>query len=316
MSTNDSSDDAGAEGGTAGTGAAAPRCGYVAFVGRPNVGKSTLLNRLVGQKVSITSSRPQTTRHTLLGIHTEGADQIIYVDTPGLHSAEKRALNRAMNRSARAALADVDVACMLVEAGRWTEADDMVLGLLGQARGARFLIINKADRMVPRQRLLPFMEACSKRAAFDEIIPLSALNGENLEALTDCIRARLPHAPHLFGDDAFTDRSERFLVAETIREKIMRRVGDELPHQITVTIEQWTQEPRVLVIHANILVEREGQRAIVIGHGGERLKQVGIDARRDIEELLGTHVRLELWVKVRGGWSDNESMLRNLGFTE
>jgi GTP-binding protein Era len=294
----------------------AQRCGYVAFVGRPNVGKSTLLNRLVGQKVSITSSRPQTTRHSLLGIHTEGADQIVYVDTPGLHSGERRALNRVMNRSARAALADVDVAAMLVEAGRWTAEDDMVLGLLAQARGARFLIVNKVDRVTPRERLLPFLEACGRRAAFDEIIPLSALKGDNLEPLIACIRARLPLAPHLFDEDAFTDRSERFLVAETIREKIMRRVGDELPHQLTVNIERWRQEGNTLVIHATILGEREGQRAIVIGHGGERLKVAGTEARRDIEALLDTHVRLELWVKVRSGWSDNDNMLRNLGFTD
>lgn len=292
------------------------RCGYVALVGRPNVGKSTLLNRLVGQKVSITSSRPQTTRHTLLGIHTEGRDQIVYVDTPGLHEGGKRALNRAMNRSARAAIADVDVAAMLVEAGRWTAEDDRVLELLGQATGARFLIVNKTDRLTPRSRVLPFLKACSERAPFDEIIPLSALKGDNLEALTGCIRARLPEAPHLFEADAFTDRSERFLVAETVREKLMRRVGDEIPHQVTVTIDRWQEDAQGLLINATILVEREGQRAIVIGHGGERLKQVGIDARREIEQLLDTHVRLELWVKVRGGWSDNENMLRNLGFTE
>ena len=290
------------------------RCGYVALVGRPNTGKSTLLNRLVGQKVSITSSRPQTTRHSLLGIHTEGRDQIVYVDTPGLHSSEKRALNRAMNRSARAALADVDVVAMLVEAGRWTEADDWVLGMLQQAGGARFLVINKCDRITPREKLLPFIEACSKRAAFDEIIPLSARQAQNLQALTDCIRARLPESPHLFEEDEFTDRTERFLVAETVREKLMRRVGDEIPHQITVMIERWRQEGNTLVIHATILVEREGQRAIVIGQGGERLKEVGIEARREIERLLDTHVRLELWVKVRGGWSDNERMLQSLGY--
>jgi GTP-binding protein Era len=292
------------------------RSGYVALVGRPNVGKSTLTNRLVGQKVSITSDRPQTTRHSLLGIRTEGNDQLVFVDTPGLHEGGKRALNRMMNRSARSSLADVDVVAFLVEAGKWTEADDWVLSLLAESRAAKLLVINKADRIRPREKLLPFIEACSKRADFDEIVPLSALKGHNVDALLECLRARLPASPHLFEADAITDRSERFLVAETVREKVMRRVGDELPHQITVAIDQWKREGKALVIHASILVEREGQKKIVIGQGGERLKQAGIDARRDIEALLDEHVRLELWVKVRGGWSDDEGMLRRLGYTE
>lgn len=292
------------------------RCGYVAFVGRPNVGKSTLLNRLIGQKVSITSSRPQTTRHVLLGIHTEGQDQIVFVDTPGLHSGGKRAINRAMNRAARSVFMDVDVVCMLVEALRWTDEDSRVLELLAGARGKRFLIVNKADRARPRERLLPFLQACAQRAEFDEIIPLSALKGENVEALSACIRGALPEAPHLFEADEFTDRSERFLVAEIVREKLMRRLGDELPHQLAVAVDRWHRADDALEIHLSVLVEREGQRAIVIGHGGERLKQVGIEARREIEALLEVHVRLELWVKVRGGWSDDDRMLRQLGLTE
>ena len=297
------------------------RCGYVGLVGRPNVGKSTLLNRLVGQKISITSDRPQTTRHNVLGIFTEGADQIIYVDTPGQHGTERRALNRLMNRSARSVLADVDVLLMLVEAGRWKPDDDLVLDRLlrdrdGAGGRAPLLVINKADMLKPPTRLLPFIDACSRRAQFAEIVPLSATTGQNVDRLLDCIRARLPKAVHLFPADQVTDRSERFMVAEIVREKIMRRVGEELPHQLTVGIERYAEEGPTLTIHCQILVEREGQKGIVVGHKGERLKLAGIEARRDIERLLDRHIRLELWVKVRGGWSDDERMLKQLGYED
>ena len=295
------------------------RSGYVALVGRPNVGKSTLLNRLLGQKISITSARPQTTRHLLLGIRTDGADQLIFVDTPGLHGGEKRALNRVMNRAARSVFADVDIVCMLVEAQRWSEDDARVLDLLDGARGRRVLVINKADRVRPRELLLPFMDACSRRADFDAIVPISAKDGENVDALLGVLRERLPEAPHLYGEDEITDRSERFLVAEIVREKLVRRLGDELPHQLAVEIERWNEGNEgddAVHIHVAVLVERDSQRAIVIGQGGSRLKQVGIDARRDVETLLERHVRLELWVKVRGGWSDDDRMLRRLGLSE
>lgn len=300
---------------------AVTRCGYVGLVGRANVGKSTLLNRLLGQKVSITSDRPQTTRHNLLGIHTEGDDQIIYVDTPGQHGTARRALNRLMNRQARSVLGDVDVLLMVVEAGRWKADDDLVLERVAAERGfegdrAALLVLNKADLVQPKEKLLPFLEACGRRAPFAEIIPVSATRGHNLDRLETCIRARLPQAPHLFPADQITDRTERFLVAEIVREKVMRRVGDELPHQLDVGIERWTEESGRLVIHCQILVERSGQKAIVVGHKGERLKQAGIDARREIERLLDRHVRLEIWVKVRGGWSDDERMLRRLGYED
>ncbi len=300
---------------------AVTRCGYVGLVGRPNVGKSTLLNHLVGQKISITSDRPQTTRHNLLGIQTEGNDQIIYVDTPGQHGTERRALNRLMNRQARSVLADVDVLLMVVEAGRWKEDDDLVLQRLLSERGfedgrAPLLVLNKADLVTPKERLLPFISACGRRAPFAEIIPLSATKGHNVDRLEACIRERLPAAPHLFPADQVTDRTERFMVAEIVREKVMRRVGDELPHQISVGIERWTDEQGRLTIHCQILVERDGQKAIVVGHKGERLKQAGIEARHEIERLLDRHIRLELWVKVKGGWSDDERMLRRLGYED
>lgn len=302
-------------------GSAPTRCGYVGIVGRPNVGKSTLLNHLVGQKISITSDRPQTTRHNLLGIHTEGSDQIIYVDTPGQHGTERRALNRLMNRHARSVLADVDVLVMLVEAGRWKADDDLVLDRLARERGfedgrAPILVLNKTDLVQPKERLLPFMEACARRAPFAEIIPTSASNGYNLDRLLACIRERLPEAVHLFPADQVTDRSERFLIAEIVREKVMRRVGDELPHQITVGIERYVEEENRVHIHCQILVERDGQKAIVVGHKGERLKQAGIEARHEVERLLDKHVRIELWVKVKGGWSDDDRMLRQLGYED
>lgn len=297
------------------------RCGYVGIVGRPNVGKSTLLNHLVGQKISITSDRPQTTRHNLLGIQTEGTDQIIYVDTPGQHGTERRALNRLMNRHARSVLADVDVLVMVVEAGRWKADDDLVLDRLARERGfeagkAAILALNKIDLVQPKERLLPFMEACARRAPFAEIIPVAASNGYNLDRLLACIRERLPEAVHLFPADQVTDRSERFLIAEIVREKVMRRVGDELPHQITVGIERYVEEENRVHIHCQILVERDGQKAIVVGHKGERLKQAGIEARHEVERLLDKHVRLELWVKVKGGWSDDDRMLRQLGYED
>lgn len=292
------------------------RCGYVGLVGRPNVGKSTLLNRLVGQKISITSGRPQTTRHNVIGIHTEGADQIIYVDTPGQHGTERRALNRALNRSARAAQADVDVVLMVIEADRWKEDDELVLHRLQQAEIRPLLVINKMDRVQPRERLLPFIDACSRRGDFQEIIPVCATRGTNLDRLVECIRVRLPEGVHMFPEDQVTDRSERFLITEIVREKIMRRVGEELPHQLSVGIERYEDSGQTVTIHCEILVERQGQKAIVVGHRGERLKLAGTEARRDIERMLERHVRLELWVKVRGGWSDNETMLRRLGYTE
>lgn len=295
---------------------ATTRCGYVGLIGRPNVGKSTLLNRLVGQKISITSDRPQTTRHNVLGIHTEGQDQVIYVDTPGQHGSEKRALNRLLNRSARSALADVDVVVMVVEAERWKADDDLVLERLSQLSAPPLLVINKVDRVHPRERLLPFIDQCRQKAEFAEILPVCATRGYNLERLVECIRQRLPEAVHMFPEDQVTDRSERFMVAEIVREKVMRRVGDELPHQLSVGIERYRESPEGVTIHCEILVERPGQKPIVVGHKGERLKQAGIEARREIERMLDCHVRLELWVKVKGGWSDSDTMLRRLGYTE
>src|SRR5690606_22149994 len=247
------------------------RCGYVALVGRPNVGKSTLLNHLLGQKISITSRKPQTTRHRVLGIKTEGANQIVYVDTPGMHKAEPKAINRYMNQTAASAMQDVDVVVFVVERTRWTDEDEWVLEKIRRLECPVILALNKIDLMEDKAVLLPYLENMAKKFAFTEIFPLSALRGHNLGDLETAIIRLLPENPHFFPEDQVTDRSERFLAAELVREKVMRQLGEELPYDITVEIEQFKLERRTIHIDALILVESEGQKKIVIGTGGERI---------------------------------------------
>ncbi|HSH28926.1 MAG TPA: GTPase Era [Thiohalobacter sp.] len=292
------------------------RCGLVALVGRPNVGKSTLLNRILGQKISITSSKPQTTRHRILGIKTTPQAQVVYIDTPGLHRGGKRALNRALNRAAGDAIADVDLAVFLIEAGRWTEEDELVLRRLRQAGVAVLLAVNKIDRVEDRGQLLPELQSLAGRHDFAEILPLSAARGENLERLEQCVIERLPAGPPYFPEEQVTDRSERFLAAELIREKLFRRLGQELPYGLTVQIEQFKDDDGLLRIHGLVWVERDSQKAIVIGKGGAMLKQIGREARLDMERLFGAKVFLQLWVKVKSGWADDERALRSLGIDE
>lgn len=292
------------------------RCGLVALVGRPNVGKSTLLNHLLGQKISITSRKPQTTRHRLLGIHTEGETQTLYVDTPGLHRGHDSALNRYMNRAASTALRDVDLVVMLVDRLRWTEDDDWILGKLKRLDCPVILAINKVDLLPDRSALLPHLEALSQRFDFAEIVPLSALRGHNRSELAEIIQRYLPEGPWLFPEDQITDRSERFLAAELVREKITRQLGAEVPYAMTVEIEEFRREPRILHIRALILVERPGQKKIVIGSQGERLRSIGREARLDMERLFDQKVMLNLWVKVKDGWSDDERALRSLGYSD
>jgi GTP-binding protein Era len=292
------------------------RCGLVAIVGRPNVGKSTLLNHLIGQKISITSRKPQTTRHRILGVSTRDTVQTVYVDTPGLHSAEGRALNRVMNRAALSALRDVDLVLMVVDGLKWTAEDDRVLAEVAASGKPALLLLNKVDRVEDKPALLPHIDALRARHAFEAIVPVSALRGHNLEALEREIAARLPESPHLFPPDQLTDRSERFLVAEIVREKLMRQLGAELPYANAVEIEEFATKGHTVHIGAVILVEKPGQKAIVIGQGGERLKRVGQEARLDIEKLLGQKVMLRLWVKVRSGWADDERALASLGYRE
>ncbi|MEM1112732.1 MAG: GTPase Era [Pseudomonadota bacterium] len=292
------------------------RCGYVALVGRPNVGKSTLLNYLLGQKISITSRKPQTTRHQVLGIKTEGDTQLIFVDTPGLHRGADKAINRYMNRAASSAIKDVDVAVMVVDRTAWTEEDDMVLERISQAAVPVVLAVNKVDLLDDKSVLLPHLEALTGRADFAEVIPISALRNHNIAELEACVTAHLPESAHFFPEDQLTDRSQRFLAAEIVREKIMRQLGDELPYAVAVEIEEFALDEGIIHIAALILVERKGQKRIVIGEGGSRLRSIGKDARLDMEALFDNQVMLRLWVKVRSGWSDDERALRSLGYED
>ena len=298
------------------TDAPVTRCGYVAIVGRPNVGKSTLLNHILGQKLAITSRKPQTTRPNMLGIKTEGEVQAVYVDTPGLHKHNDKALNRYMNRSASTALKDVDVVVFVVDRTRWTDEDQMVLEKVQHVQCPILLAVNKADRLEDKSELLPHLEWLASQLPQAEVVPISALHGQNLDTLERLVAEHLPESEHFYPEDQITDRSSRFLAAELIRETIMRQLGAELPYQITVEIEEFKQEGRVLHIHGLILVERDGQKKIIIGDKGERIKRIGQDARKDMETMFDSKVMLNLWVKVKGGWSDDERALRSLGYTD
>ncbi len=292
------------------------RCGFVALIGRPNVGKSTLMNTLLGQKISITSRKPQTTRHRILGIKTTDSAQFVYVDTPGLHHHARRALNRALNRAASEVLHDVDVVVFLVEAGQWTEEDDLVLQKLAGVEAPVILAVNKVDRFRKKDGLLEYLAEAGARRDFAAVVPLSALNGDNLDALEGEIEQRLPESPPFFPEDQITDRSERFLAAELIREKLFRHLGQELPYGLTVEIERFQEDGGLLRINGLIWVERKSHKAIVIGRQGRMLKRVGREAREDMERLFGQKVFLELWVKVKEGWADDERALRSLGIDE
>ncbi len=290
------------------------RCGFVAIVGRPNVGKSTLLNHLLGQKLSITSRKPQTTRHKIVGIVTENNVQAIYVDTPGMHKREPRAINRLMNQAAQSALKDVDLILFVVDGLKWTPDDELVLEKLAKVDTPVILVVNKVDTLTDKAVLLPYLETLNQKRHFSEVIPLSALRGHNLSTLHDIVGRYLPYAPPMYAEDQITDRSQRFLAAEMIREKIMRQMGDEVPYDLMVQIDQFKIEGRLYRIDATILVERDGQKAIVIGEGGQKLKTIGQAARLDMEKLFDSKVMLTLWVKVKGGWSDDERALKSLGY--
>jgi GTP-binding protein Era len=294
--------------------AAGYRCGFAAIVGRPNVGKSTLLNALLGRKISIVSPKPQTTRHRILGILTRPEAQVIFVDTPGLHAGARRAMNRHMNRAALASLHDADVNLFVVEALRWTEEDQRVLDELLKQERPIILVLNKADKVFPKERLLPFIDELNRRASFAEVVPLSALKHSNIEQLPATIARYLPESPPHFPEDQVTDRSQEFQAAEIVREKLTLRLRQELPYGVTVVIEQFKEEEGRLLINAVIWVERSGQKAIVIGNAGEQLKEVGRAARIEMNELFKRPVHLELWVKVKENWSDNETALRQLGY--
>ncbi|MGV3345127.1 GTPase Era [Enterobacteriaceae bacterium LUAb1] len=294
-----------------------PHCGFIAIVGRPNVGKSTLLNQLLGQKISITSRKPQTTRHRITGIHTEGAYQAIYVDTPGLHMEEKRAINRLMNRAASSSIGDVELIIFVVEGTRWNPDDEMVLNKLKDGKTPVLLAINKVDNITEKSMLLPHLQVLSQKMNFIDIVPICAENGENVNVIADIVRKRLPEAEHHFPEDYITDRSQRFMASEIIREKLMRFLGAELPYSVTVEIEQFvTNERGGYNINGLILVERDGQKKMVIGNKGSRIKTIGIESRKDMEAMFECKVHLELWVKVKSGWADDERALRSLGYVD
>ena len=290
------------------------RCGYVALVGRPNVGKSTLLNHVLGQKISITSRKPQTTRRNLIGVDTQHQNQAIYVDTPGIHQQTERELNRYMVSNATSALSDVDLLVVLIEGGKTTPADEHVLNLVAAHEVPKFAVLSKVDLIKDKTALLPQIQALGERSLFDEIVPLSALKEDGVERFREHVFDRLPLGPHFFADDEVTDQPERFLVAEMVREKLMRQLGDEIPHSATVVVEHFKHGDKVIDIHADIVVERDGQKRIVIGKQGSRLKLIGQESRKDIELMLDHQVMLHLWVKVRKGWTNSALHMRNLGY--
>ena len=290
------------------------RAGTVAVVGRPNVGKSTLVNALVGARVSIVSPKAQTTRHRLLGIASFPHGQLLLVDTPGIHRAEKRAINRYMNRTARGALTGVDAALLVVESGRWTEDDDLALQALADAKVPVVLVINKIDRVKDKSTLLPFMAEHATGHDFKAVHPLSALKRKGLEALVKDVLALLPESEPLYAEDEITDRSQRFLAGELVREQLMLRLGDEVPYSATVAVERFDEDGAMFRIAATIWVEREGQKAIVVGKAGESMKQIARASRENMERLFGRKVFLESWCKVREGWADDVHALSQFGY--
>lgn len=292
------------------------RCGYVAIVGRPNVGKSTLLNHLLGQKISITSRKPQTTRQNTLGIKTEGDIQLIFVDTPGLHSNQDKAINRFMNRSAESAIRDVDVVVFVVDRTIWTEADEKVAEEIARSNAPVIIALNKSDRLDKKSDLIPQLQNLSSRFPEAILIPVSALHGQNLQELEEAIVAQIPQGIHYYPEDQITDRTQRYLVSEIVREKITRQLGAELPYEVAVEVEEFKYQGKICHISALILVEREGQKKIIIGEKGARLKKIGQQARMDMERLIDNKVMLNLWVKVKRGWSDDDRALRSLGYDE
>jgi GTP-binding protein Era len=297
-----------------------PRCGLIAIVGKPNVGKSTLLNALVGQKISITSRKAQTTRHRITGVHTREATQFVFVDTPGFQTVHGNALNKSLNKTVQGAVGDVDLVLLVCEAGRFTPADAKVLSLLDR-RVPTLLVANKLDNVKHRTELMPWLQQMQAQHPFAELVPMSAKNSRDIERLLGICEKYLPEQPWFYDADELTDRSERFMAAEMVREKLFRLTGDELPYTSTVVIDKFEEEPgkskgvkRLVRIAATLIVERDGHKAMVIGDKGERLKRIGMEARTELERLFDAKVFLELWVKVRSGWADDEARVRSFGY--
>ncbi len=290
------------------------RCGYVAIVGRPNVGKSTLLNRMVGQKLAITSHKPQTTRHSILGIKSGPGGQILFVDTPGIHQRGEQALNRYLNRTARAALQEVDLVLFVVEAGVWTAEDQAVLAALETVAAPCIAVVNKIDRLADKSRMLPYLQELSGRRAFRELVPVSAAKGDQVGLLEQQVLAALPEGANIFPEDQLSDRPESFFAAELLREQLTRFYAKELPYQLSVEIERFKEEGRLYRINALVWVEKPAQKAIIVGKRGEALKAAASEARREMERFFGCKVHLEVWVKVKKSWSSDEGALARLGY--
>lgn len=292
------------------------RCGYVAILGRPNVGKSTLLNHLIGQKLSITSRKPQTTRHQILGINTTDQAQIIYVDTPGINKAGEKALHRYLNKAAKSIIPDMHVVLFVIEALRWTDDDEIVLAAIQEADCPIILVVNKVDKVKDKEKLLPFLQEVSSKAVFADVVPVSATKSMQTDVLEKKIIQYLPESEAYYPEDQLTTRSSKFIASEIIREKLIRFLGDELPYVTSVEIEKFDIQPKLLKLHAVIWVERENQKPIVIGKNGDMLKRIGTQAREDLEKFFDKKVHLQTWVKVREGWSDDERALRQLGYQD
>ncbi len=292
------------------------RAGTIAVIGRPNVGKSTLVNALVGAKISIVSPKAQTTRHRLLGIATFADGQLMLVDTPGIHGRQTRAMNRYMNRAARGAVSDVDAAVLVIEAGRWTEDDSLAMSALKESKVPCILVVNKVDKVADKNSLLPFIAKITAEHDFTSVHPLSALKNKGTEALVKTLIGLMPESEAHYGEDEITDKSERFLAGELVREQLMTRLGEELPYSTTVEIEKFEEDGQMLRISAVVWVERESQKPIVIGNGGERMKAISTSARIGMEKLFGRKVFLETWCRVREGWSDDEAALRRFGYLD
>ncbi len=292
------------------------RAGFIAILGRPNVGKSTLLNRIIGKKISITSSKPQTTRHRLLGIHTTDEYQMIFVDTPGVHLGSKRYINQVMNKTAANALVGVDVTLLMITSEGWKEEDRHALKLAQQQKNSLILLINKIDRLKNKNQLLPLIEASSQMHDFRAIIPLSASDGNNIQSLMDILPEQLPTSPLLFPEGQITDKGARFIISETIREKLFRQLHNEIPYALAVEIQQLEVADELIRVDAVIWIEKDSQKGIIIGKKGDKLRTVGTHAREELESYFGRKVFLQLWVKVRENWSDDAVMLRSIGYIE
>ena len=292
------------------------RCGYAALIGRPNVGKSTLLNYVLGQKVSITSRKPQTTRHRLIGIKTDENTQVLYVDTPGIHDGQKKAINRYMNQTAVSVLRDVDVVVWMTARASWNDDDEKARDAMRELGCPLIIVVNKIELLAGQDVLVKKLTELAENFPDAELVPISATTGENVSVLEALVNAAMPPGPFLFPDDQITDRSVRFMVAETVREKIMRQLGEQLPYAVTVQVDEFKDDGKTIHIDMTAYVERQGQKVILIGKSGQRLKRIGTDARTDIEALLSRKVMLNLWVKVKSGWSDDERALRSLGYRD